>query len=280
MRVNTMPVTPTCSWKAVAVFTASWPVIASATSSDSTGFNQVAQRGRLFHHLTVDREPPGGIEEHDVVTLARGDAHGAPGDGRRPFAEYDGQGVDPRLLAKQFELLLGRGAVHIHRRHEHLLAVAVAQAAGELGGRRCLARALQAQHEHGKRRVTAELEVLDLTAQHLDHPVVDDLYDLLAGRDRAQHVVSDGLFLDRVEQRAHRRQRRIGFQQGHAHLAQRRLHVARGERSPPGEAPENVAEPLRQSFEHACRFLPPVTTPNAPMREHSRTGGPPRRQSV
>ena len=36
-RVMTMPETPTRSWKARAVFTASWPVMASTTSSVSCG---------------------------------------------------------------------------------------------------------------------------------------------------------------------------------------------------------------------------------------------------
>ena len=219
---------------------------------------QVAQRRRLFHHLAVDGEPAGSIDEDDVVALARGDAHGAPCDGGRAFAEHDGQGVDPGLPAEQFELLLGGGPIDVHRGHEHLLAVPVRQAAGELGGRCRLAGALQAQHQHGERGIAAEPEVLGLAAQHLDHAVMDDLDDLLARRDGPQHVVPDGLLLDRVEQRPNGRQRSIGFQQRHAHFPERRLDISGGEGAAPGEAPENLAEPLCQSFEHVRRFLPPV----------------------
>ena len=57
-RDSTMPVTPTFSLKARATLTASWPVMASATSSvDLGGLGEVADIGDLLHQLLVDREP-------------------------------------------------------------------------------------------------------------------------------------------------------------------------------------------------------------------------------
>ena len=61
------PSKATCSWKDWATLTASWPVIASSTSSTFVGFDGVAHARELVHQRLVDVQPAGGVEDDDVV---------------------------------------------------------------------------------------------------------------------------------------------------------------------------------------------------------------------
>ena len=54
---------------------------------------------------------------------------------------------------------------------------------------------------------------------------MDDLDDLLAGGDGFRHRLAGGLVLDRLDEVSGDRQRDVGFEKRHAHLAQRRLDV-------------------------------------------------------
>jgi hypothetical protein len=47
--------------------------------------------------------------------------------------------------------------------------------------------------------------------------------------ERAQHLLPQRLFLDTGDEVAHHGQGHVGFQQGHAHLAQHVLHVGFGD---------------------------------------------------
>ena len=124
------------------------------------------------------------------------------------------------------------------------------QALGELGGAGRLARALQADHhDHGGRR-DGEIEPGLLAAQHLDQSVVDDLDDLLARRDRAQHLLADRLLGRLVDEGADDRQRDVGLEQGDADLAHRRAHVRFGQRAAAAQPIENAAQAIAKAFEH------------------------------
>ena len=99
-RVRTMPVTPARSPKAFATLTASWPVIASATSSVWCGVGRLAHRGDFEHQLLVDVQPARRVEHHDVVALAPPDLQRAPGDLDRALARHDRQGRDADLACR------------------------------------------------------------------------------------------------------------------------------------------------------------------------------------
>ena len=80
--VSTTPVTSTPSWKACAVSTAAWPIIASMTKSTSSGEIGRADVGGLLHEVGVDGEAAGGVDDDDVVLAATGllDAGARDGD--------------------------------------------------------------------------------------------------------------------------------------------------------------------------------------------------------
>ena len=69
--VSTTPVSGSASRNALAVFTASWPCIASTTNSVSTGSSRAMQLRDLVHHRLVDREAARGVDDQHVVRSLR-----------------------------------------------------------------------------------------------------------------------------------------------------------------------------------------------------------------
>jgi hypothetical protein len=161
------------------------------------------------------------------------------------------------------------------RGHQRLAPVLLADPLGELCGGSRLARALQADHHDHHRRLGGEIQLLGdraiPAAQHLDQLVVDDLDDLLARGDRAQHIVPDGLFGDRVDEAARDRQRHVGLEQRNAHLAHGIAHVLLAQRPAAAQAVKDGAEAIGQVVEHA---LPQSTRePGRPARNAKNAGG-------
>jgi hypothetical protein len=81
-------------------------------------------------------------------------------------------------------------------------------------------------------------------AEHLDQGVVDDLDDLLARRDRAQHLLADRLLGGAVDELSDDRQRDVRLEQGDAHLAHRAAHVGLVERAAAAQAVEHAAQTI------------------------------------
>ena len=196
-------------------------------------------------------QAPGGVEQDDVVGLQLGRLERALGDIDRLLAGDDRQRVDIRLAAEHRELLLRGRAGDVERRHQHLLALALGQALGELGGGRRLARALQADHHDHRGRADLEVQLGGFGPERLDQRVVDDLDDHLARRDRAQHFLADRFFGDLVDEIARDRQSDVGLEQRDTHFAHRRAHVRLAERAAPAKPVEYAAEPIAQRVEHS-----------------------------
>jgi len=88
-----------------------------------------------------------------------------------------------------------------------------------------LARTLQAdQHDH-RGRMRGRRQAMAAAAEQLDQLVVDDLHHLLGGRERLEDVLADGPLAHALHEAAHDLEVDVGFQQGHAHLAQRFLDI-------------------------------------------------------
>ena len=182
-----MPVTLTRSLKLLATVTASWPVIASATSRVSCGLAAACTSATsAISSSSIARRPA-----VSSMTTSK--------PSRRPIciarlaiatgglADHDRQRLDADLLAENGELLLRGRAAHVERGHQHALALLLEQALGDLGGGGGLARALQADHQDRHRRRRVEIEAgLDAFAggERLDQLVMDELHHHLAGRHR------------------------------------------------------------------------------------------------
>ena len=108
----------------------------------------------------------------------------------------DGRAVDRDVerLAERLELVGGGRSVRVGG-HEERPAALLDDVAGELGGRRRLARALQADHRHDG-RVAAQVEDAVAPTQQRDELVVDDLDDRLPGGERLEDFRADGPLAD------------------------------------------------------------------------------------
>ena len=194
-------------------------------------------------------QPAGRVQHDHVIALQAADGHGALGDGNRLLAGHDGQGGHTGLLAQDAQLFLRRRTMHVQRGHQHLLLVALGEAARQLAGGGGLARALQADHKDRHRGGGVQVDWFRLRAQHLDQLVMDDLHHHLARRDRAQHFLADGLLAGLGNEILHHRQGDIGLQQRHAHFAHDLLDVALGEGAAPLQSLEHIAELAGQAVE-------------------------------
>ena len=204
-------------------------VLAGQRIDDEQGLGRVGgRRDRLHlgHQLVVDVEAARGVEQDDVIGLELRRLDRALGDIDRLLPGDDRQRVDIRLAAEHRELLLRRRAGDVERGHQHLLALALGQALGELGRRRRLARALEADHHDHGGRATSRSSSAVSEPKRLDQRVVDDLDDHLPRRDRAQHFLADRFLGDLVDEIARDRERDVGLEQGDAHFAHGRAHVA------------------------------------------------------
>ena len=130
--VRMSPVTGTAAANAWATATASWPVMASTTSSVSIGLTAALTAAISAISASSTDEPAGGVEDHDVADLALGglDATAGDVDDRRP----DGRPVDRDVeaLAERLELVGGGRAVRVGGDEERP-AAELDDVPGELG---------------------------------------------------------------------------------------------------------------------------------------------------
>ena len=77
------------------------------------------------------------------------------------------------------------------------------------------------------------------------------LDDLLAGVERAEDFLADGLLGDALDERVDDVEVDVGFEQGLADLAQAFADVGLGEPAAAAQLLERVAEALLNAFEHA-----------------------------
>ena len=150
---------------------------------DLVGAHGIADRDRLVHHLLIDAQAAGGIDDDDVDAALAGefDAGARNLDGvTHAIARLGGPHLDAGALADDLELLDSVGALEVGGHEEDGLAL-LAQPLAELSGQRRLTSALEAsQHEDGRAGL-CEGQLTGGAAQNLNELVVNDRDDLLAG---------------------------------------------------------------------------------------------------
>ena len=194
-----------------------------------------------------------GVEHVDVIAAECGLLFGAAGDVDGFLARNDRQGVDADLGAEDRQLVLRRRAVDVEGGHEHALAVLLGQALGEFRGRRGFTAALQTDHQDGRGRVV-DFQLTGfviVTGKHVFQLVMDDLDDLLAGRDGFGDRLASGLLAHGFDKIACHGKGDVGLQQGHAHLAERGFDVVLGKRTLFGETIKDAREAFGQIFKHS-----------------------------
>src|SRR6185312_15388777 len=211
----------------------------------------------LRHERLVDRQAAGGIEDHDVaVGLVGALDRGLADLGRRRVLHREHRHAE--LPAEHLELLDGGGTVDVGGHHHRPLLVPL-EPARQLADRGRLARALEADHHDRGRALLGPVEVGVDRPHQVDQLLLTDAHEVLLGRRRqgavaglgAQlHRLADRLFLHAIEERLGDLELDVGFEQRHAHVAQRVLDVVRRQLGDAGQASFGVAEPARECFEH------------------------------
>ena len=191
---------PTPSRNASAVATASWPTIASMTKMISSGSTASRMSAACCHHLGVDAEPAGGVDDDDVAhgcrracsIESRATCTGSP----TPLPGSGAYTSTPARLAEHLELVDGVRALQVAGDQQRLVALAL-EPAGQLAGERGLAGALQAgEHDHG-RRVLGELEPPGLAAEDATSSSLTILMICWAGLSAWRDLGAAGPLLER-----------------------------------------------------------------------------------
>ena len=77
---------------------------------------------------------------------------------------------------------------------------------------------------------------------------MDDLDHLLAGRDRADHILADGAGAHLVDEFLDHRQRHVGLDQGGAHFAQGGIDISLGQGAATAKLVEDAGQAGLQTF--------------------------------
>ena len=144
-------------------------------------------------------------------------------------------------MPERLELIDRGGTIDVGGDEARRPALAL-ELARELGGGGRLTGALQADHHDDGRRNGAELEPLAPLAEHRGELVVDDLDELLAGRNGAQLRDADGLLLDALEELARELEVDVGLEQDATDLAEPFFDVGFGEDAATAQAREGRFE--------------------------------------
>jgi hypothetical protein len=132
--------------------------------------------------------------------------------------------------------------------------VLLAQVARELGGRRRLARALEAGHEHDRRRARREGEPRRRAAHQRRQLLVDDLDDLLARIQLALDLRAEGPLLDPARELLDDLEVDVGLEEREADLAHGPVDVVLGQGPALAHAGQGILQSLGQRVEHCERL--------------------------
>jgi len=216
------------------------------------GLRALADGDQLVHHLVVNLQAPGSVEQDDRRIGVAGRLHAARTDiwrrGGCPFLVVR----DVRLPGQRHELVYGGGAIGVASYQERAATVA-AQHESQLSGGCRLAGALQTdKHDHARRRA-AQIQATRLTERG-DQFLVDDLDHLLRRLEALLDFSADGPLFDAVDEVLGDLEVDVGFQQGHAHLAHGDIDVILGQLALAPKLFKDVLQAITEAFEHAGCF--------------------------
>jgi hypothetical protein len=176
------------------------------------------------------------------------------------------------LRAEHLELLHRSRALDVGRNEQRTALVLLDEVLGELGARGGLARALQARHEHDRRRLLGELELAVFGAHQGHELFVARVHELLRGLDALEHLRAEHALAHAFGEVRRDLEVDVGFEQRRAHGAQSLLDVLGAEFRLAAEEGERAGQALGERFEHgreARRLLG-----HGPRRARARQFGP------
>ena len=180
--------------------------------------------GNLLHHLLIDSQTTGGIDDHDIVALGFGLLDCMDRNVHRILAvqlHIDGY---PHLFADHAQLLDSGRTIDVARHQQRLLVFLCLQQVGELAGERRLTGTLQTRHQDDG-RCTLEVHIRSCATHQRGQLVVYNLYHQLARLHRCEHVLTQCFSLYRVGKILGNLIVDVGIQQCLAHIFQRFGHI-------------------------------------------------------
>ena len=234
--------------------TASCPVIASTTSRTSWGRTALRIRRELIHHLVVDVQAAGRVDDQHVAVLLTGLRE-------RPLGDRDRVRIGASLIdlcaglpADLDQLLDGRRAVDVARGQGDL-APSLPQAACQLRAGRRLARTLEAGHQDHRRAAGSEGDLSPAPAHQLGELLVDDLHHLLARVEAPEDVGTQAALLDRRGERLDDFEVDVRLEQRQADLAHRPIDVFLGQLAAGADIREGGLQSVRELIEHRLSLV-------------------------
>ncbi len=151
-------------------------------------------------------------------------------DGNAEFAPEGGQLVDRG------------GPVDVGGHQVRPATALVAQVPREFRRRRRLAGALQSDEQEDDRRRGSEIERNRGLAHDARELGMDELHQVLLGREALQHLFAERMLAHAADERLNHRERDVGLEKRHADLPQRLVDVALGDLSVAAEPLEDLLE--------------------------------------
>ena len=231
------------SAKLSATLTASWPVIASTTSSTSWGLVTLADPAELVHQLLVHVEAAGRVDDQDVPVVTDGLIPGPGGHLDRVGLARLGVDVRLRLGPELLELLDSGGALQVAG-GERDVAVILGDQLGELRAGGGLTGALETGDQDHGRPAGGEDEVPPGATHQRGELVVDGLDHRLTGVERLRDLFASEPLLERRGEVLDHHEVDVRFEQGEAHLAQGLVDVVLGELAARADVGEHALQAL------------------------------------
>ena len=185
---------------------------------DLLRLQRIAQALEFLDQRFVNFLAPGGIEilHVDAGLGGRPLRAFAAGLDEIGFARLRPKNRHSDLTRQRHELIDGSRPLQVAG-DQHGAAAFLFEQAGELGGRGGFAGAVQAHHQDAGGRI--EIERRGVAAEQSGQLIVENLNDLLAGRDAAQDILAERLGLDASDEVLGDLEMHVRLEQGEAHLA-------------------------------------------------------------
>jgi hypothetical protein len=212
----------------------------------------VADVRGLRHHLGVDAQPAGGVDDDDVAGGPPGVLDRVAGHRDRVADAVAGLRrvhLDAGPLAEHLELVDRVRPLQVGRDQHGLMSLGL-QPPGQLAGQGGLAGALEpGEHDH-RRRLLGEPQPAGLAAEHGDQFLVDDLDDLLGRVERLGDLGAERPGLEVGDEGLDHGQRDVGLEQGQPDLAGGGVDVGVGQPTLAPELGEDPGEAVAQGVKH------------------------------
>ena len=171
----------------------------------------------LLHHLLVDSQTSGCIDNHQIVTFCLCFRNSMLGNFYRILIFFFQINRHTNLFGQYPQLLDSGRTINVAGNQQRLLVFLGLQHIGQLTGERSLTRTLQTRHQDDC-RTTFQIQFSSGTTHQLSQFVVYDLNHQLARLNRSQHILSQGFFFYLVGKCLGNLIIDIGIQQGTTYI--------------------------------------------------------------